>query len=130
MNRFLATAFCPSPSCWYRLQLLTLDAAGNCLSFESYTGETANTKVCAGLVFLVKDGLMEGFTPNQAMAWLKDERGWTPNLTSYVDPGTSCQLDASEVGWGPFVGAVWCLEGVDIQSGEVLETATLYQLQL
>jgi len=125
------------------MQLLTLDADGHCLSMVPFEGETANTKVCPGLVFLADNDGIDGYTPARALAWLKAERGWQPKK---VLPVTADQAgcpgplevgrDPLEAGRGPleagrgsFEGGVWCLEGVDPDTGELLDVAALYRLQ-
>ncbi|NLE31612.1 MAG: hypothetical protein GX619_01100 [Bacteroidales bacterium] len=136
LTLFLATSFCPSPGCWYRMQILTLDADGHCLSMVPFEGETANTKVCPGLVFLADNDRLDGYTPARALAWLKADWGWQPkkvlpvtaNQVGYPGP-LEARRDLLEAGRGSFEGGVWCLEGVDPDTGELLDVAALYRLQ-
>lgn len=137
MTRFLATAFSPSPCCWYRMQVLTLDAMGQLVSHTPFMGETAATKVCTGLTFAVPDSLIFGRTPTAALAWLKGERGWMPGWVGLVpieyqpaseDHSTREVFIVGEPHERRDDAVVWCLDGVDPVTGELVPGASLYRL--
>ncbi|NLT02844.1 MAG: hypothetical protein GXY09_03175 [Bacteroidales bacterium] len=118
MNRLLVTAFCPEPGIWLRMHVLTLDNDGQLTACVPYEGETAGTKVCAGLVFLKPTDSPANMTPTQALTWLKEVCGWHPGVSSTENLTVSL----------PSVASLWCLEGVDPQTGELTTDASVHAL--